>query len=97
MKNTLRNVATMYAVTALWFAVMVAVAFSAIALIDSSGLLVEAGATVRAGLAMGIAMLVASLTAGTLWIKLRTKAAPSQTEQQPLGDSLRSLRVGHTI
>ncbi len=97
MKHTISTVARIYFVTALWFAVMVAVAFSAIALIDGSALLVEAGATLRAGLAMGTAVLTASLAAGTVWIKLRSTATASQTEQHPLDDGLRTLQSQRTI
>ncbi len=96
MKHTFRTVATMYLVTALWFTVMVAVAFSAIALIDGSALLAEAGATVRAGLAMATAVLVASLTAAAAWAMLRSTAAAPRTEQQPLEDGLRAFQAQRT-
>jgi hypothetical protein len=92
MKRTLTTVAKWYLVLALWSLVMVAASFTAIALIDASALLVDAGATIRSGLAMGIAVLVASLAAGTVWIKLRSTATSSPTEQQPL-EALRSLRA----
>ena len=86
MKDTIRTVAKMYFVTVLWFVVMVATSFAAITLIDGSALLVEASATLRAGLAMAVAVLVASLTAASVWIKLRSAPASSQSEQQPLED-----------
>ncbi len=96
MKHTLRTVATVYLVAAIWFAVMVAVAFSAIALIDGSALLSEAGATVRSGLAMGTAVLVASLAAAAAWTRLHSTAAASRTEQQPLEDDLRAFQAQQT-
>ena len=65
---------------------------AAIALIDSSALLIDVGATIRTGLAMGIAVLVASLAAATVWIKLHSTATSSPAEWQPL-EALRSLEA----
>ncbi len=93
MKHTLRKIAKMYFVVALWYVVMVATSLAVIALIDASALLIDASGTLRAGLAMGIAVLVASLTAATVWIKLRSTATSPQTEQHPLEDGLRSLQA----
>ncbi len=94
MKDTIKIVAKMYFVTVLWFVVVVMGSFAAITLIDSSGLLVEASAIVRAGLAMAVAIVVASLMAATVWIKLRPKATSSPTEQrQPLEDGFELLRA----
>ena len=82
--------------TSLWYVVMLATSFAAITLIDGSALL-EGSAALRAGLAMGIALLVASLTAATVWIKLRATATSSRTEPRPNEDGLRSLPAQETV
>ena len=92
MKDTARAIAKMYLVAVLWCLVLIATSFAVIALIDGSGLLVDASGTLRAGLALGTAALMASLAAAVVWSKLRAAPA-SATEQQPLDDGLRSLRV----
>lgn len=97
MKDTIKTIAKMCFVSALWFVVVIAISFTAIGLIDGSGLLSEASASLRAGLAMGIALLVASLTAAAVWIKLRSTATSSKSEQQPLESGSGFLPAQETV
>ena len=88
MKDTARAIARMYLVAVLWCLVLIVASYAVIALIDGSGLLVDASGTLRAGLALGIAALMASLAAAAAWSKLRSAPPASAIEQQPLAPHL---------